>query len=324
MTTPSTRAAPAWARSSSICASSTPSRSPPSWPNPQSGEPKPLGQRLVERGIVGEHDIARAVAHRFSLELVDLRRDHTGSRRDQAARRAHGPAPGGDSLARGQRPGGRGGGGPVGSTGRRCCSRRSAAGGRPGRRALGHPRRHRQQLPGAERGHHPDPGLRGTAGAAGEARPGRAEARGVQRLRGRAGGAGRAADHHPGAARPGVGHPHRAAGRTGPGALPDRRRAARRARPAARHGSGRVQPHQDPREHEHRRAAAGPGRSDQHGARRPQRRHPGRDHRRDRGREGGAAAAGQEPLAVPARPARHAGRHDRALRRDYCARRTAW
>ena len=38
----------------------------------QTGEHKPLGQRLVERGLVGEYDIARAVAHRFSLELVDL------------------------------------------------------------------------------------------------------------------------------------------------------------------------------------------------------------------------------------------------------------
>jgi len=39
---------------------------------PDHGVHKPLGQRLVERGIIGEYDIARAVAHRFSLELVDL------------------------------------------------------------------------------------------------------------------------------------------------------------------------------------------------------------------------------------------------------------
>ena len=39
---------------------------------PEHGEHKPLGQRLVERGIIGEYDIARAVAYRFSLELVDL------------------------------------------------------------------------------------------------------------------------------------------------------------------------------------------------------------------------------------------------------------
>jgi type IV pilus assembly protein PilB len=39
---------------------------------PQRGEHKPLGQRLVERGLVTEFDIARAVAHRFSLDLVDL------------------------------------------------------------------------------------------------------------------------------------------------------------------------------------------------------------------------------------------------------------
>jgi type IV pilus assembly protein PilB len=39
---------------------------------PEHGEHKPLGQRLVERGVVGEFDIARAVAHRFSLDLVDL------------------------------------------------------------------------------------------------------------------------------------------------------------------------------------------------------------------------------------------------------------
>jgi type IV pilus assembly protein PilB len=39
---------------------------------PERGEHKPLGQRLVERGIVAEYDIARAVAHRYSMELVDL------------------------------------------------------------------------------------------------------------------------------------------------------------------------------------------------------------------------------------------------------------
>jgi type IV pilus assembly protein PilB len=39
---------------------------------PEQGEHKPLGQRLVERGIISEYDIARAVAHRSSLELVDL------------------------------------------------------------------------------------------------------------------------------------------------------------------------------------------------------------------------------------------------------------
>jgi type IV pilus assembly protein PilB len=39
---------------------------------PEQGEHKPLGQRLVERGIISEYDIARAVAHRASLELVDL------------------------------------------------------------------------------------------------------------------------------------------------------------------------------------------------------------------------------------------------------------
>ena len=38
--------------------------------------------------------------------------------------------------------------------------------------------------------------------------------------------------HHPGAARPRLRHPHRAAGRPRPGPLPHRRRAARRARPA--------------------------------------------------------------------------------------------
>ncbi len=38
----------------------------------QPGEHKPLGQRLVERGLISEYDIARAVAHRFQLELVDL------------------------------------------------------------------------------------------------------------------------------------------------------------------------------------------------------------------------------------------------------------
>jgi type IV pilus assembly protein PilB len=39
---------------------------------PEYGEHKPLGQRLVERGLIAEYDIARAVAHRFALELVDL------------------------------------------------------------------------------------------------------------------------------------------------------------------------------------------------------------------------------------------------------------
>jgi type IV pilus assembly protein PilB len=39
---------------------------------PDHGEHKPLGQRLVERGVVTEFDIARAVAHRFSVDMVDL------------------------------------------------------------------------------------------------------------------------------------------------------------------------------------------------------------------------------------------------------------
>src|SRR5689334_19416243 len=39
---------------------------------PEHGEHQLLGQRLVQHGIVSEYDIARAVAHRFSLELVDL------------------------------------------------------------------------------------------------------------------------------------------------------------------------------------------------------------------------------------------------------------
>jgi type IV pilus assembly protein PilB len=39
---------------------------------PEHGEHRPLGQRLVERGVVTEFDIARAVAHRFSVDMVDL------------------------------------------------------------------------------------------------------------------------------------------------------------------------------------------------------------------------------------------------------------
>jgi len=39
---------------------------------PDHGEHKALGQRLVERGVVSEFDIARAVAHRFSVDMVDL------------------------------------------------------------------------------------------------------------------------------------------------------------------------------------------------------------------------------------------------------------
>jgi len=39
---------------------------------PDHGEHKALGQRLVERGAISEFDIARAVAHRFSVDMVDL------------------------------------------------------------------------------------------------------------------------------------------------------------------------------------------------------------------------------------------------------------
>ena len=40
--------------------------------HPQTGTPKPFGQRLVEYGLISEFDIARAVAHRYKLDLVDL------------------------------------------------------------------------------------------------------------------------------------------------------------------------------------------------------------------------------------------------------------
>jgi type IV pilus assembly protein PilB len=68
---------------------------------------------------------------------------------------------------------------------------------------------------------------------------------------------------------------------------------------------------------EHRRAPPAAGRPDRAGAGRAGRRHPGVDHRDDLGRKGGHAAAGQEPLALPAvRPRDDRGHRQALLRAD--------
>ena len=132
--------------------------------------------------------------------------------------------------------------------------------------------------------------------------------------------------HHPGAARPGIGHPHRAAGRPDPGALPDRRRAARRARPAGspwvRPSPSRIKIMADMNIVERRRPQDGQIST---GARRPQRRHPGRhDRGRSRARRSScgcwtraARCYRLDQLGMP-------GRHDRALHRADPRRRTGW
>ena len=101
---------------------------------------------------------------------------------------------------------------------------------RQGRDALGHPPRHRHSYRALARS--APRSRRSRRATCCAARPTSSST--AQRQRGRAGRPGRAADHHPGAARPGLRHPHRAAGRPGAGPLPHRRRAARRARPARR------------------------------------------------------------------------------------------
>ena len=83
--------------------------------------------------------------------------------------------------------------------------------------------------------------------------------RGGDRRR-RAGHPGRQQDPHAGAARPRVGRPHRADRRGRARPVPHRRRAAGGALAAGRHGTGAGEPHQDHGGHEHRRAAASPGR----------------------------------------------------------------
>ena len=92
---------------------------------------------------------------------------------------------------------------------------------------------------------------------------------------------------------------------------PDRRRAARRPRPARVDRAGDREPGQDPRRDEHRRAAPAAGRSDRDGRRGPRGRHPGVDHRGRRWREGRAAAARQEPRRSTSSSSSACPRHPR-------------
>ncbi len=136
-----------------------------------------------------------------------------------------------------------------------------------------------------------------------------------------AGGAGGQPDHHAGAARPGVRHAHRAAGRRRSGcASASTARCTTCSTLPADDGPGGRQPHQDHGGDEHRRAAA------------PARR-PDRDQRStgaaldirvattasDPRREDRAAAARQEPVAAAAGGARHAAGDTTRCSPGWCA-----
>ncbi len=91
-----------------------------------------------------------------------------------------------------------------------------------------------------------------------------------------------------------------------------------------RHGWCRGQSPQGARRHEHRRAAARPGRPVHHRDRGPPARRASRQHGNRRRGEGGAAPARQVGGDLPALGARHAGRHLPGLLRRWFARRSAW
>ena len=208
-----------------------PSRSWPRWPSRSAGPPKLLGQRLVECGPArrarprpgGRPPALARPGRPAARSRRSRRRPSCSTRRPPASwSRSRWRSTGDDVVSRWRVPLDEP---PVAAL-------REALG-RPVdvkiATALGHPAGDRQQLPGADRGRRPGRGVRGsstTAGASG--RPARADASRGQRRR--AGRPGRPPDHHAGAARPRVRHPHRAAGRPGAGAVPHRRRAARRAR----------------------------------------------------------------------------------------------
>ena len=166
------------------------------------------------------------------------------------------------------------------------------------------------------------PRLRGPPQLA-RARPARSQQRG---RRERAGRAGRQPHRHPGGARPRLRRAHRAAGRPGARAVPHRRRAARRRSTLpADMGPALVSRIKIMAEHEHRRA---PPRRRTARSRRRSTAAPldvrVADHAVDLGREVRAAAARQEPLALPARRARHAAGDARRSSASSSARRSAW
>ena len=279
-----------------------------------------LAEQLIAAGVVRDEALARTLADHYGCPVLDFRDvepdpDALALLTPEQARtlRALPIALDGDAVD-GRRPR------PVPSA-HRCGDSRRRPPRRPGRRHAPRPRpRPRLGVPRHPRRRQPRPGLRGPRPAAAGGRP----AGCCRRQRGRPGRPGRPDGHHPGPAGPRLRHPHRAVRRPDPGALPDRRRADRRARPPGLHRPGDREPGQDPRRHEHRRAAPAAGRPDQHGRRGPGGRHPGRDHRGRRRREGRHATARQEPAALQAGAARHGPRTSPSATARSSARPTAW
>ena len=192
---------------------------------------------------------------------------------------------------------------------------------RPGA-GIGHPVGHRQQLPGPRRRRPTGPGLRAGRRPPASAAPTRR--RRCDHRRRRPGRPGRQPHHHPGAARPGLRRPHRAARTSRAGALPHRRRPQRHPHPPATMGLGlvsRIKIMAGMNIVERRRPQDGQLSTDD---RRQEHRRP-RGHRRHHlGREMRHADPRQDPLGAAPQRSRHARRTPTRPSPSWSGPRSAW
>ena len=279
-----------------------------------------LAQAIVDEGVAPPEGIARSLAVRYQISVVDLaldRRREGSSRADPAARagaRRRDPvrARGGHPARRRRRSGQ-----PARA---RRASARDPLPARPRRRLeRGHPRRAAPD--GARLG-----GVRHSRGAGGgRCRPRHGRGGRHRRPRGRGRGLRRAARsarqlrHLPGRRGRRLRRPLRAAGGRARRPLPRRRRAPGGATDPEADDAGRDDPPEGAREARHRRAAEAAGRPHLPERRRsrPHARHPCRDAAHGRGREGRHASPRQVEAGTDAGGARALGRHARQARGDH-------
>ena len=263
-----------------------------------------FSQALVDEGLAGALGVARTLAEKYHLPLVDLAVagvDAAGGEDDRAAGaqpRRRDPVRLGRQHAQGgdHRPAGR-------ARARRAAARDAPVGGVLRR---GEERRpHRDPPPLARgRGDERDDG-RGDRRRGGRRGGGR-RARGRRRHLRRAARPPRQLDDLPGRRGRGQRHPRRAAGGRSRRPLPDRRRPPRCPPHSEAAGLRRDDPPQGAREARHRRAAQAAGRADlaQRRGRGTHARHPRGDAPHGRGRGGHHAPARQVARRADARGAR--------------------
>ena len=260
-----------------------------------------FSQALIDEGLAGALGVARTLAEKYHLPLVDLarrRRRRRGGEADRAAGaqpRRRDPVRLGRQQAQGRdhRPAGR------------ARARRAAARDAPVGRVLrrGEERRPHRAAPPLARGRGDERDLRRGDRPAPRKRRRRRRPRGRRRHLRRAARAPRQLDDLRGGRGRGERHPRRAAGGRPRRPLPDRRRPPRRPPHSEAAGLRRDDPPQGAREARHRRAAQAAGRTDlaERRGRGTHARHPRRDASHGRGRGGHDAAARQVARGADAR-----------------------